>query len=220
MINLYIVLISSLISVGAFINGACKLFKRRKPLYFQLLICAVGCLALEQLFIVVAIWCDIFNPNSNLGMIGLFGCNFFLLSANYGQLDSIIDDGSSAYTSVRRIAFVAPIILVVAIVPAVLLVVSGPTKAILMLITMLIPACPASYFNFKHLLMPMDDFRFLQGTRKCNLFALAFYTASVIYVYGIVLANTGLQSAAIILMSISMLLISFFAIEGTKQWAI
>ena len=220
MINLYIILISSLISTGAFINGVCKLFKKRKPLYFQLLICAAGCLAFEQLYIVVGIWSNIFNPNINLGMIGLFGCNFFLLSANYGQLDSIIDDGTDENTSVRKIAFVAPIILVGAIAAAISLVISCSTKNTLMLIAMIVPACPASYFNLKHLLMPMDDFRFLQGTEKCNLFALVFYVLSVIYVYGIILTNTGLQGAAMILMSISMLLISFFAIEGAKQWAI
>ena len=220
MINLYVVLISSLISIGAFISGVYKLFRKKSPLYFQLLICAVGCLALEQLYIAAAIWCNIFNPNINLGMIGLFGCNFFLFSANYGQLDSIIDDGSNTNSSARKIAFAAPIILACAIAIIIPLIFSHSAKVVLLFIAMLIPACPASYFNLKHLLMPMDDFEFLKGTRKCNLSALLFYAISVIYIYGIVLAKPWLQGIAMVMMSVSMLLVSIFAIEGAKQWAI
>lgn len=218
MINLYAISISSLISVVAFINGACNLFRKRKPLYFQLLICAVGCLALEQLYITVGIWCGIFNPNLNLGMLGLFGCNFFLLSANYGQLDSIIDDRTSTNRLPRQIALIAPILLIVAIVVIPLLITTYSIKNILLFTFMFLPACPASYFNLKHLVMPMDDFKFLKGTRKCNLCALVFYVLSVIYVYGVVLSQTKFQAIAMIMMSISMLLISIFSIKGAKQW--
>ncbi len=219
MIDLYIVLIASLISAGAFVAGIYKLFRKRKPLYFQLLICAVGCLALEQLFIVVAIWCNVFNPDINLGMLGLFGCNFFLLSANYGQLDSIIDDGTGTGFA-KKTAFIAPVIIAGALGVIFFLIFNGSAKSALMFIVMLIPACPASYFNLKHLLMPIDDFGFLKATRKCNVSALAFYILSIIYVYGIASGKTELQGAAAVMMSMSMLSISVFAIKGAEQWAI
>lgn len=220
MINIFTILTSTIISMGAFIYGVYKLFRKKRPLYFQLLICAVGCLALEQLYIAVAIWCNIFNPNLNLGMIGLFGCNNFLLSANYGQLDRIVDDGSRANAAARKIAFIAPVILVASLVAITLFIFKTSSKATVLLVVTLFPACIASYFNLKHLIMPMDDFGFLRATRNSNFVALVFYILSVIYVYGIVLGKTGVQSITIILMSISMLAISIFAVKGVKRWEI
>ena len=86
-------LISFLIAAFAFGFGAVKLFKKKRPLYLQLLVCAAGCFALEQLSYVINLWCGV-TAAVSIGMFGIFGSNFFLLSANYGTLDKIVDDGN------------------------------------------------------------------------------------------------------------------------------
>ena len=118
--SLILVTIPALISLGASIYGMYKLFQKKKPLYFQLLVCAAACFALEELYSTVGIWCNIYNSAINLGMIGVFGCNFFLLSANYGQLDSIVDDGNSINRKAKTIAWLGPIILGLAIIAIVM----------------------------------------------------------------------------------------------------
>ena len=84
-------LISFLTASFAFGYGAIRLFKKRKPMYLQLLVCASGCFALEQLSYIVNLWCGV-TAVVSIGMFGIFGCNFFLLSANFGTLDKIVDE--------------------------------------------------------------------------------------------------------------------------------
>ena len=76
--NIIFALVSFLIAAFACLFGAGKLFKKKKPMYLQLLVCAAGCFALQQLSYVVNIWCDV-TAAANIGMFGIFGCNFFLL---------------------------------------------------------------------------------------------------------------------------------------------
>ena len=58
---------------------------------------------------------DGFTP-AYLGRIGFF---LFILTASYGQLDRIVDDGSSKMRSARITALIAPLL-------AMLLVISAP----------------------------------------------------------------------------------------------
>ena len=104
-------LASFLIAVLAFVFGAVKLFKKKKPLYLQLLVCAAGCFAIQQLSYVVNLWCEV-NAAVSIGILGIFGCNFFLLSANYGTLDKVVDDGKGSKKA-RAFAIIAPVIMAV-----------------------------------------------------------------------------------------------------------
>ena len=49
---------SQIVVLFAFLFGAFKLWRKGKPLYFQLVIAAVGCYALYQLFVIVVTFCD------------------------------------------------------------------------------------------------------------------------------------------------------------------
>ena len=211
-------LVSFLIAAFAFGFGAAKLFKKRKPMLLQILICAAGCFALQQLSTAVNIWCQVASSVS-IGMLGIFGCNFFLLSANYGTLDRIVDDGKGSGKA-RSLAVTAPVIMAVL---TVLVFFSWSDKDLfcaVMWIVLLLPALPAAYFNLKHILLPMDPFEFLRATKPCNIAALGFYPVTA--VYAIVSANFGAVAEGIlsILMSLSMLTLSICAVKGAKKWGI
>ena len=211
-------LASFLLAAFAFGFGAIKLFKKKKPLYLQLLVCAVGCFAIRQLSSVVNQWCGV-AESASIGMVGIFGCNAFLLSANFGTLDKIVDDGGNSARA-RVGALIAPAVMA-ALTAAAFLVWRGrdPFCAAMWLV-MLLPALPASYFNLKHILLPMDPFEFLRATRPCNFAAMVFYAVTAVYVIGSASAGGAASGVLSVLMSLSTLALAASAVRGAKQWGI
>ena len=210
-------ILSLLIAVFAFGVGAGKLFKKGTPMYWQLYICAAGCFALRQLSETVNFLCGI-QGNIGVGMLGIFGCNFFLLSANYGTLDKVVDDGGAENKSARRLALLAPAVLA-ALIALVFFTwrKNDPLCGALWLL-MLLPMLPASYFNMKHLLMPLDAFELLRATRGCNLLSLGFYLLSAFYSIFCGLGYTAAAGVTSVLLSVSMLLLVGAANKGAKKW--
>lgn len=207
-----------LIAAFAFGLGAARLFKKKKPLYFQLLVCAAGCFALQMLSYTVNLWCGV-TEEVGIGMLGIFGCNFFLLSANYGTLDRVVDDGKGA-RSARRLAVLAPAVMAV-LAALVFLAWHGKNRLCAwMWLAMLLPAVAAAYFNLKHLLLPMDPFELLRATRPCNLAALAFYVLTALYGFASAAAGAVIIQVLTVLVSLSMLVLVLCAIKGAKQWGI
>ncbi|HBL40633.1 MAG TPA: hypothetical protein DDY98_03310 [Ruminococcaceae bacterium] len=213
-------LLSFVIAGAAFAFGVARLFRKKKPLYFQLLVCAVGCFAIRQLFDVVSYFCGGFAYEFNIGMLGIFGCVFFLLSANYGQLDRIVDDGSDVNKRAKTVAWAAPAVLAVIIVGVFLAWKDRELVNAVLWVIMLVPAIPASYFNWKHLIMPMDDFGFLRATRVCNVIAFSFYLVTAFSVISLAEHLVVLSYAANVVMSLLMFALAFFADKGAKQWGI
>ena len=213
--NIIFALASFLIAAFAFGYGAAKLFKKKKPMYLKLLVCAAGCFAIQQLSYVVNIWCGVTQAVS-IGMLGIFGCSFFLFSANYGTLDKVVDDGEGSKKA-RADAVIAPVIMAVLAVAAFLAWKDKDMFCAVMWLVMLLPALPASYFNLKHILLPMDPFEFLRATRPCNIAALTFYPVTAAYVICSASGKGGILS---VLMSVSVLALSLCAVGGSKKWGI
>ncbi len=212
------------ILAAAFAFGAVKLFKSRTPLYFQLYVIACGCMMMEHLISVVLLLCDKWTDGFTAArFFGTFSFSLFILSANRGTLDGIVDDRAEKQNSKARIlAFAAPIIFAVLIIVTVFLniksfsVISG----ILMLIT-LSPVIPASYYNFKHLILPTDEMELLKATYGCNIFALAFQLSNVLYN---LLLSTISKSLAVMLAGIFVYLMAGLlvvaAVRGREKWKI
>ena len=211
-------LASFLLAAFAFGFGAIKLFKKKKPLYLQILVCAAGCFAIQQLSYVVNIWCDV-TAAVSIGMFGIFGCNFFLLSANFGTLDKIVDDGKGSGKA-RAISIIAPVVMAVLAVVAFLSWKDKDMFCAVMWTLMLIPALPASYFNLKHILLPMDPFEFLRATKPCNIAALVFYLVTAVYVICSASQSSTVSGVLTVAMSLSVLGLSLCAVKGAKKWGI
>ncbi len=216
--NIIFGLISFLIAAFAFGFGAFKLFKKKNPLYLQILVCAAGCFAIQQLSYVVNIWCNV-TETVSIGMSGIFGCNSFLLSANFGTLDKIVDDGKGSGKA-RSVSVIAPVIMAIIAVTAFLSWKDRDMFCAVMWIVMLIPALPASYFNLKHILLPMDPFEFLRATKPCNIASLVFYSVTAAYVIFSASAGSIVSGILSVAMSLSVLGLSLCAIKGAKEWGI
>jgi len=211
-------LISFVIAVLGFSYGALRLFHKGRPLYFQLLVCAAGCFALRQLSAAVGYLCGM-NDVVTVGVLGFFGCNFFLLSANYGQLDRIVDDGSAANQLAKRLAFFAPVLLAICMALIFAAWRSNLFAAVIFAVVML-PALPAAYFNLKHLTLPVDDFGFLRATRPCNIAALIYEFVTAAALYASAFENSAVAGAAEIVMSLALLWLVLSAEKGANAWKI
>lgn len=210
--------LSFMIAAAAFIFGAVKLFKKRKPLYLKLYICAAGCFALQQLSYAVNIWCGV-AENFSIGMLGIFGCNFFLLSANYGTLDKIVDDGKDS-GSARKVAVIAPVIMAVLAFCVFFAWKDTDMFCAVMWVLMFIPALPASYFNLKHILLPVDPFEILRAARNCNISALVFYFMMAGYVICRSSADSMMSRVMMLMMSAAVFVMSLCAVKGAEKWGI
>jgi len=116
-----------------------------------------------------------FTP-AYLGRIGFF---LFILTASYGQLDRIVDDGSSKIRSARIIALIAPLFAVLLYIPnAVIEEVAISTKVVYALVW--IPAIFSVYFNLKHAIIPDLDFGFIKAIKPYNVVVLLLSFAELL----------------------------------------
>ena len=219
MLDLIYGVVSFVIAAAAFWLGAIKLFAKRKPFYMKLLVCAAGCFMLEQQLLLVNLWCGVHEVFS-IGMLGILGCNYFLLSANYGTLDKIVDDGAKENHRARLLSNIAPIVVAIACFNVFLVWKDKDIICAIMWILMLLPAIPASYFNLKHILLPMDDYGFLRATRNCNISALILYIVMAAFAACSASDSSRLEGILSLLMSLAVFGITISAIKGAEKWKI
>ncbi len=182
---------SSLLCFAAllgFVYGMIRFFRPRQALYKKMVTCAIGCLFIERLYGIVQILVAGDVPHLfQIGTFGNIGCYMFLFSANYGAIDSLIDDRSAALKKYRYAALAAPAV-AVGIGIVLLLSPSGPGRTITCAIEELFTGASA-YYSLKHLLIPKKHMDFLSSLKPfhalCLLLAVGLTTENVIWCYQI-----------------------------------
>ena len=158
-------------TIFAFVYGLNHFFKKGKPLFLQSITMAMGCHALGSIYhlcqtLTLETVLEGFTP-AYLGRIGFF---LFFLTASYGQMDRIVDDGSPAHKPARIIALIAPVLAAVFYIPTAIME-DLPLATKIALALVWIPATIAVYYNMKHSLMPDFDFGFLKAIKPYNILA-------------------------------------------------
>lgn len=154
------------------IYGLRHFFKRGKPLFLQSLTMAMASHALGSIYhLCYTLASDTlmegFTP-TYLGRIGFF---LFILTAGYGQLDRIIDDGSAKMRFARLVALTAPLGAVLLYLPnAIWEDVPMATKVVYALVWL--PAAFSMYFNLKQAIIPDLDFGFVKAIKPYNTLVL------------------------------------------------
>lgn len=195
---------------------------RKSPLYFKILTQATVCYATVALYRSVYYFCyGAFYQEPGITFLGFFGCFVFLLSANYGQFDSFIDDRSKEFLKYRLIALIAPLMLLFF---AVLYVLTAknrvPITALALTIIGFVPAVPASYYNFKHLIMPDMGFSFTEGVRFCNLFALLIEGFEMVRLFASAVGQQTAEDVCLFFVALAFLGLTLFAKRGHKLWSL
>ena len=157
--------------LGTFIYGVKNFFKKGKAYYLQIVTMAMGCYAMGSFYhlcqsITTGDLADGFTA-AYLGRIGFF---LFLFTANYGQMDGLLDDRTPSFKKYRYIALIAPITAALLYLPCVLADMHYSTKISLSFLW--IAAIFSSYFNFKHAIISDLGYGFVKAIRPYNICAL------------------------------------------------
>ena len=202
------------------IYGLRHFFKKGKPLCLQSITMAMASHLLGSIYHLCQTLTsenivEGFTP-AYLGRIGFF---LFILTASYGQLDRIVDDGSSKMRRARIVALIAPILAVLLYIPnAMMDDVSIATKVVYLLVWL--PAILCVYFNLKHAIIPDFDFGFIKAIKPYNIFVLLLSFSELLcltawdYYYPIPLA------VAAMVFGILCVCTMVFARKGVEKWTI
>lgn len=167
------------ISIVAFIYGVLKIFATKAPFYFKMIICAVGCYSLEELWVIVNTFCKVENGTFSVRLIGIFGCFCTFLASNAMGFNKIVDDGNSKNKFARAFSFLAPALLL-----AVFCVYAIMIKSAIYIIipfVVILPAIIDSYYELKYLILPNDEMGFVKYIRPISVLILLEYAISISY---------------------------------------
>ena len=202
------------------IYGLKYFFKKGKPLCLQSITMAMASHALGSIYhfcqtLTSEDVVEGFTP-AYLGRIGFF---LFILTASYGQLDRIVDDGSSKMRPARMIALVAPLLAILLYIPNALMDdVSISTKIVYALVW--IPAIFSVYFNLKHAIIPDFDFGFIRAIKPYNIFLLLLSFSELLcltawdYYYPVQIAITAITFGILCICTMVV------ARKGVEKWTI
>ncbi len=203
--------------IGMSLGGFYYLAPRR-PLYASMIVLGVGCIVLGRTYQFARLVTgldiiDIFQ----LGVFGIIGTFSFFFSANFGQIDSLVDDGSKEFVRYRVIAWIGPIIVLV-------LYVIGTWNSYLSekisfgMVAASIAA--ASYYHIKHIFIPDVDYGVVHCLRKYNTAALLY---GLLCMLEIIFMEYRIEGAALvtgILQCIISIIIVPLMDKGVKLWSI
>ena len=198
--------------------GLFRFFRDESALYVRMIIFGVGCAMLGRLFttLLVLVTGDLFD-GFNVGMLGIIGSFLFFFSANYGQMDSIVDDGSPKFRKTRIIALAAPLT-VVALWCVIAATYGIDSSSIWVGIEMLFLAL-ASYFHLKHLIIEDVSFGLIRSIRSYNLLSLIYALLCISEVLVDVLNLPAAFSVIVCVLECAVLLAFIPVLErGVKKW--
>ena len=203
-----------------FIYGGILFFRPKKALYAQMITLAMGVIGFGRLFLVCRILTGgEITETFQLGFVGMFASFLFFFSANYGAVDSLIDDGVNRSTWSRLVPFLAPLAAIILYI--VFFIVRDASLMWRIFGAMLtLNIALSTYFNLKHLISPDIDKGVITCLRPYNLLALIYAASVLVECIGLSSGNTILAFAAGLISAISIILIIPLIERGVKRWLI
>ena len=91
-----------LCAAAGFAYGAFRWLRPRQPLYASMIVLGLGCVMLGHLFQCIWLWTGAgLTDRFQIGVLGVAGAFSFFFSANFGQIDSLVDDGGKRFRAFR-----------------------------------------------------------------------------------------------------------------------
>ncbi len=216
-------LLSTILTVCAAIGfgyGLFRFFRDDEALYIRMIVFAVGCAMLGRLFeTLLLLVSGQIKSGFHVGMLGVAGSFLFLFSANFGQMDSIVDDGSKQFRKTRIIAFAAPI--VICAMWVIIFVSKGLSQTTVAYGVEAVLIAMAAYYHLKHLIIKDVDFGLIKAIRQYNCLALIY---AIVCMAEMMVKSFNLSSAFIIIVYIIQcgIMLAFVPVleRGVKRWTI
>lgn len=162
------------VSAGiGFVYGLYRFFRDESALYVRMIIFSVGCAMFGRLFETLQYLVNgQLGSGFQVGILGIIGSFMFLFSANYGQMDSVVDDRSPRFRKTRLISLAAPVVIIA--IWCVIAVTKGLDKTTIPLGVETLFIAQASYFHLKHLIIKDVEYGLIKAIRSYNLCALIY----------------------------------------------
>ena len=156
-----------------FISGASEYLRPHRPLYASMIVLGTGCIALGRAYTFMRVLTGLpVNGVFHAGILGTVGAFAFFFSSNYGQIDSLVDDGGDDFIKYRASALLGVaaaaaiyIWILYSPVPRAEKISDGIAAAAIAL---------ASYFHLKHIFIPDVDYGVVSCLRGFNVLALIY----------------------------------------------
>ena len=207
-------------TIFSFIYGLNKFFKKGKPLFLQSITMAMGCYSLGSVYhlcqtLTTETILEGFTP-AYLGRIGFF---LFLITATYGQMDRIVDDGSKKLRPYRYMALIAPVLAALLFVPNAIIV-ELPIQTKIAALLVWLPAVVAVYYNLKHAIIPDLDFGFIKAIKPYNILAACLGFAELLCLTAWNYYNDTLLVISSVAFAILCVAMMCAAKKGAEKWTI
>lgn len=207
-------------TIFSFIYGLNKFFKKGKPLFLQSITMAMGCYSLGSVYhlcqtLTTETVLEGFTP-AYLGRIGFF---LFLITATYGQMDRIVDDGSKKLRPYRYMALIAPVLAALLYVPNAIIV-ELPIQTKIAALLVWLPAVVAVYYNVKHAIIPDFDFGFIRAIKPYNILAACLGFAELLCLTAWDYYNDTLLVISSVAFAILCVAMMCAAKKGAEKWTI
>ena len=175
-----------LCSLFGTVYGLKEFFKKKKALYLKLITCGIMSLMLARLYQVIFIVAhgDL-NKGFHIGILGIIGSFMFFFSANFVQMDGLVDDKTKAFRKTRLISLAAPVMILVLYLVFFMKTDNTELRIVWGVVAFFIMQC--AYYSFKHIIIYDVDFGIIKSLRKYNLLSL-------IYAFLIMLEAIGLYT--------------------------
>lgn len=218
MLNNVLEIFSATVSIISFLFGSVNLLRDGRPLYFKLNVCAVGCYALEEIWVLVN---TLFGKNENMisiRLIALLGCLCFFYSGA-SCLDEIVDTDKNANKTARIAGIIMPAVLLGIYADFAVFSESTTTFVKILIFIAMLPAIVSSYFNLKHLMMKKSSNKYLSAIKPLNAVILIFFIVMFIYMVP-QLTRSGLIKLEILdaVSACIFALIIILSVRGAKKW--
>lgn len=200
-----------------FIYGLKKVWIEKQPMYMKIVVMAVGCAMLSRLYNVAILLTEgSLRTGFSVGNLGIIGTFLGLLSANFGQIDGLVDDKSPGLKKYRYIPLIGSAL-------AVLLIVRvwtyGVTTGLKICYTIgLLVIGMAVYYHIKHLIIPDVEFGIAQSIRTYNLLAIIYAVLSIGEFQAFAKGHDTLYMICGVLMGIVITLLMIALERGVSRW--
>jgi hypothetical protein len=214
------VLVPLFAALFSFIYGLKHFFKKGKPLFLQTITMAMGSHALGSIYhLCQSLTSDIRIEGFTPAYLGHMGFFLFFLTASFGQMDRIVDDGSAAMKPSRWIASLAPL-------GTALLYISfaisqgGALQTKVVYGFVWVPAAVAVYFHLKHAMIPDMDFGFIKAIKPYNILALCLCFSELIYLIAWSYSNMVVLGISATVFGVLCICTMVAAKKGSDKWTI
>lgn len=208
---------AAMVCAGIGVLFGAKYLLNQKNMYAFMIVLGVACFGLGRAFQCIRLWTgDTITGRFQPGILGLMGGFSWFFSANFGQIDSLVDDGSEDFRRYRRVGLLGPACVAVLMIP----IIAGSDNLGYMAGCVLtgIMIAASCYFHVKHLWIPDVEKGIVYCMRRFNAMAAIMSLLCLMELNALTYGHEPLLIISYVGQCIVLLLIIPIMERGVKKW--